>query len=401
MRVFLFCLVIVFCSFGQSQTPQEIYKGMQSKDKNAKMEAIRLGLLSLDPVLQQYALETATSLQFQDQQKFVPLLIEIHSKTKEEVREHLLYMLAMIAPKTGKVLEILNDAIEKGSSNERQYILLGLALARKEALFALPSLLKIYPKVDNDIRALILDRLASIGSSHPEALEILKNALKDKSTILRGKAAFALGEIGEKDSSMIALLKEKLQDSNPAVLAYSIEALGKLLQAEQESFSNTHEEIAQSLWKLRENEDAQVRIASMLSFAQIIPKRKEVAMQILLKELSQDDALVCLQAARALLLIDKKNKPAIKVFIKIARSGSYSQAVSFMGKLALDDEEVVDFLQGQAAKLENPISQRLQALFALNDISKNTKNNQSPFFQTLYKEEPNQRIREFLEKAKK
>ncbi|NUM34455.1 MAG: HEAT repeat domain-containing protein [Candidatus Brocadiae bacterium] len=402
MRLFWILLSLLLCIFAQSQTPQEIYKGMQSKDKAARIEAIRLGLLRLDdPVLQQYALETATSLPFQDQQRLVPLLMEIHDKTKEDVREHLLYMLAMVAPKSGKVLEILTNAIEKGSNNEKQYILLGLALARKEALFALPSLIKIYPKSDNDIRALILDRLATIGSTVPGTLEILKNALKDKSPILMSKAAFALGEIGEKDSTVLALLKERLQEPNATVLASCAEALGKLLQTDQESLSRTQEEIAQILWKLKDHEDIQVRISSMLSLAQISRKRKENAMQALSKDLSQEDSLLCLQAARAVLLIDKKNKAAIRVFIKIAKSDSYSQALSFMGKLALDDEEIVQFLQSQATKQEIPINQRLQALFALHSISKDTGNKQTSFFQTLQKEESNPKIREFLEKALK
>ncbi len=401
MKALILCFAILFISIAQSQNSQQIYKNMLSKDKSTQMEAIRLGLLSSDAVLQEHAVLVVSRLQLQEQQKFISILLEIHTKVQEEIREGILYILSMFLPKTPAVMEVLKNTLENGTAKEREAILTGLTVTRKEAHFALPSMLKIYPKMDNNIRLLILDRLASIDSHDIPVLNLLKAALKEKDSSFKAKAAYALGEIGEKDFGMISLLKENLSDSDPLVIAESAEALGKLLEKREESFIRIQEEISQILWKLRESEDSQVRISSMLAFSKMDKKRKDSAIAVLFKDMANEDAFISFQAVRAILSIDSKNKAAIRVLLKIAKSGYYADATTFMVQIALDNEEIMDFLKSQASKTENLLSQRIQALYVLSYVNRKTENSLRSFFQDIYREEQNQRIKEFLEKILK
>lgn len=402
MRYFCFLLLCPLLVWGQFH--QEIYRGMHSQNRNTKVQAIEAAFATSDAVLQKYALQEAQSLPLSYQQKLLPSLLSLFEKVKESEgekdgrRETVLYLLALNAPKAGKVTEVLQEAVERGTKKERRLILLGLALSRKDAAFILPSMLSIYYKVDEDIQAVILDRFASIGVGSEPVLAATKAAIKSKHETLRYKAAFVLGELPEVNVSVVDSLVDKLPDTSALVVEKAAEALGKIFLREGEKFAAKREKVALALSNLAGHSHAEVRIAALLASAYVAPSKRDSALSLLGKELKEEEELPRLHAARAVLLLDPTSRTAIQVLLKLGKSSVQSQAVSFMGNLHLESEDIVDFLKGQIAAPSASLHDRMAALFALAEISKHTKNPPRSFFHTLLQETKEERIREFLEK---
>ncbi|NQU17470.1 MAG: HEAT repeat domain-containing protein, partial [Candidatus Saganbacteria bacterium] len=96
----------------------------------------------------------------------------------------------------------------------------------KLGVFSIPALARTLQDKDENIRSKAARSLGKIGTRHPSAIPILFVALKDRASVVKVAAAYALGEIGH--SSAISALTVALKDKDSVVRAAVADALGEI-----------------------------------------------------------------------------------------------------------------------------------------------------------------------------
>lgn len=165
----------------------------------------------------------------------VPALIEALKDPALKNHAQIANALAWIGPPAKDAVPILTELLKSHWDPARLEALIALAEIGLDSKAALPVVVRMLADPNERVREQTLKTLKQIG---PPAIPVLKDALGDKSLLLRLGTMRALAVFGSEAKETIPVLCDALKDADPRIRAQAAAALGGMGKEAKEAIPN-------------------------------------------------------------------------------------------------------------------------------------------------------------------
>ncbi|MFQ5683814.1 MAG: HEAT repeat domain-containing protein [Candidatus Binatia bacterium] len=203
-----------------------------------------------------------------------------------------------MAPRTPEIQEVLNRLLNDTSSKNRWAIAYILGQLPNPSQRCLEVLLRTLDSKDREIRWAVCLLLARLGKNNEAVVLLLRDLLKNGSSIQRRMAVYCLRDMKLKDTASLQALLESLQDLDPLVRIAAVTSLKTRPYIGKDGLNLL-------LHLFLEDADSRVRNAAAVTLARLGAPTNEI--RTALKQASQSkDPRLRKAANTALNLLHKK-----------------------------------------------------------------------------------------------
>jgi HEAT repeat protein len=262
-------------------------------------------------------------------EKEIPTLGEALGNKNESTAKGASKALSMIGEQNPeKVIPVLVEALDSKTPVAAVHALPALKKLKKQAGPALPKIIAMYEKSDEDTRSDILDAVSAIDESGDFAVPICLKALREDNPLDRREALIALMRFRSKAPTFFDSLVEELKDKD---VENRLLALG-LIRGLGPDLGKAAPEIIQLLT----DPDMRVRNSAISTLGSIKSPRAEV-IEALQKALNDRDYRTRVAAVNALRVIGKSEPERVTPILEQALGAESYDPVKRLETAALEE----------------------------------------------------------------
>lgn len=262
----------------------------------------------------------------------IPILAEALGAENESTAKGASKALSMIGEqKPEKVIPVLVETLDSKTPGAAVHALPALKKLKKHAGSALPKIIAMYEKSDEDTKSDILDTVSAIDESGDFAVPICLKALKASNPLDRREALIALMRFRSKAHAFFDSLVEELKDKD---VENRLLALG-LIRGLGPDLSKAAPEII----KLLADSDMRIKNSAISTLGSIKSPSPEI-IEALQNALNDRDYRTRIAAVNALRVVGKSDPSRIKPLLEKALNSESYDPVKRLITAALEEFQI-------------------------------------------------------------